>query len=229
MSLRKLIATARALRELGFDEVYITEDTTEEKREEPVKEEKEDKAELLRKLYQQMEEERKCILYEGASGYVFGEGDPNSPVVFIGEAPGEEEDKLKRPFVGRAGQYLNIKLEQVGLKREKVYITNVVKSRPPGNRTPTREEMMTCLLYLRKEIEIIKPKLLVCLGSTAMKGILGKEYPITKYRGQIFPYPYNPSIKVFLTYHPAYVLRNPSADKEFTEDLKKVVQLISQA
>ena len=126
MSTRKLIATARALRELGFDEVYIAE----EKHEEPVKE-KEDKAELLRKLYKQMEEERKCILYEGAGGYVFGEGDPNSPVVFIGEAPGEEEDKLKRPFVGRAGQYLNIKLEQVGLKREKVYITNVVKSRPP--------------------------------------------------------------------------------------------------
>jgi DNA polymerase len=229
MSPRKLIATASALRELGFDEVYITKDTTEEKREESIKEEKEDKAELLRKLYKQMEEERKCILYEGAGGYVFGEGDPNSPVVFVGEAPGEEEDKLKRPFVGKAGQYLNSKLEQVGLKREKVYITNVVKSRPPGNRTPTREEMITCLPYLRKEIEIIKPKLLVCLGSTAMKGILGKEYPLTKYRGQIFPYPYNPSIKVFLTYHPAYVLRNPSADKEFTEDLKKVVQLISQA
>jgi uracil-DNA glycosylase family 4 len=225
MNPRKLIATARALRELGFDEVYITE----EKHKEPVKEEKEDKAELLRKLYQQMEEERKCILYEGASGYVFGEGDPNSPVVFVGEAPGEEEDKLKRPFVGRAGQYLNSKLEQVGLKREKVYITNVVKSRPPGNRTPTREEMSSCLPYLRKEIEIISPKLLVCLGATAMKGILGKEYPITKYRGMTFPYPYNPSIKVFLTYHPAYVLRNPSADKEFTEDLKKVVQLISQA
>jgi len=113
MNPRKLIATARALRELGFDEVYITE----EKREGSVKEEKEDKAELLRKLYQQMEEERKCILYEGASGYVFGEGDPNSPVVFVGEAPGEEEDKLKRPFVGRAGQYLNSKLEQVGRKQ----------------------------------------------------------------------------------------------------------------
>jgi uracil-DNA glycosylase len=127
MNLRKLIATARALRELGFDEVYITE----ERYKEPVKE-REDKAELLRKLYQQIEKERKCILYEGASGYVFGEGDPNSPVVFVGEAPGEEEDKLKRPFVGKAGQYLNSKLEQVGLKRERVYITNVVKSRPPG-------------------------------------------------------------------------------------------------
>jgi DNA polymerase len=229
MNPRKLIATARALREHGFDEIYITEDTTEEKREESIKEEKEDKAELLRKLYKQMEEERKCILYEGAGGYVFGEGDPNSPVVFVGEAPGEEEDKLKRPFVGKAGQYLNSKLEQVGLKREKVYITNVVKSRPPGNRAPTKEEMSSCLSYLRKEIEIINPKLLVCLGATAMKGILGKDYPITKYRGQTFPYPYNPSIKVFLTYHPAYVLRNPSADKEFTEDLKKVVQLISQA
>ncbi len=222
MSQRKLIATAIVLKELGFDEIYITH-----RRENDTF--VEDKATLLRELYQRMERERRCVLYEGASGYVFGEGDPNSPVVFVGEAPGEEEDKLKRPFVGKAGQYLNSKLEQVGLKREKVYITNVVKSRPPGNRQPTKDEMASCLSYLRKEVEIIQPRLLVCLGATAMKGILGKEEPITKCRGRIYPYPYNPKIKVFLTYHPAYILRNPSADKEFTEDLKRIVQFISQA
>ncbi|WP_448588459.1 uracil-DNA glycosylase [Thermocrinis sp.] len=194
-----------------------------------LEEKKENKRSLLKKLYESLEKERKCVLYESSSGYVFGEGDPDSPVVFVGEAPGEEEDKLKRPFVGRAGQYLNSKLEEVGLKREKVYITNVVKSRPPGNRVPTKEEMASCLPYLRREIEIIKPKIIVCLGSTAVKGILGKDYSITKYRGKTFPYPYDSSIKVFLTYHPAYILRNPSSDKEFLEDLKSIVRIISQA
>ena len=219
MEVSKLIATFKALKEIGFTELYL-----------PVSQEKqENKSLLLKELYDSLERERRCVLYESANGYVFGEGDPNSPVVFVGEAPGEEEDKLKRPFVGKAGQYLNKKLQELGLKRENVYITNVVKSRPPGNRTPTIEEMASCLPYLRKEIEIIKPKVIVCLGSTAMKGILGKDYPITKYRGKTFPYPYDPKIKVFLTYHPAYVLRNPSADREFTEDLKAVIKLISEA
>jgi len=222
LEVSKLIATFKALKEIGFGEIYLP---TEKERET----EQKDKSLLLKELYKSLERERKCVMYESASGYVFGEGDPNSPVVFVGEAPGEEEDKLKRPFVGKAGQYLNKKLQKVGLEREKVYITNVVKSRPPGNRTPTIEEMASCLPYLRKEIEIIKPKVIVCLGSTAMKGILGKDYPITKYRGKTFPYPYDPKIKVFLTYHPAYVLRNPSADREFTEDLKAVIKLISEA
>jgi len=215
----KISATLEALREIGFGEIYVLRQ----------EEKKDDKSLLLKQLYERLERERKCVLYESASGYVFGEGDPNSPVVFVGEAPGEEEDKLKRPFVGRAGKYLNSKLEEVGLKRERVYITNVVKSRPPGNRPPTKEEMASCLPYLRKEIEIIKPKLIVCLGSTAMKGILGKEYPITKYRGRTFPYPYENSIKVFLTYHPAYVLRNPLSEREFVEDLKTILTLISEA
>ncbi len=112
------------------------------------------------------------------------------------------------------------------MRREDVYITNVVKSRPPGNRKPTKEEMLSCLPYMRKEIEIIKPKLIVCLGSTALEGLLGKTLPITKYRGQVFEYPYSRNIKVLLTYHPAYVLRNPSADSEFTEDMKKVKALL---
>jgi DNA polymerase len=149
-------------------------------------------------------------------------------VVFVGEAPGEEEDRQKKPFVGRAGRYLNEKLQEVGLRREDVYITNVVKSRPPGNRKPTKDEMMGCLPYLRKEIEIIKPKLIVCLGSTALEGLLGKNLPITRHRGQVFDYPYDRNIKVFLTYHPAYVLRNPQADKEFTQDIKKVVELLKE-
>ena len=218
----KVQATLMALAEIGFDVLYLEPkgniETT--KREE-------DRKRILEELYRSIEKERKCILYEGSSGYVFGEGNPYSPLLFVGEAPGEEEDQQKRPFVGRAGRYLNQKLEEVGLRREDVYITNVVKSRPPGNRKPTLKEMQSCLSYLRKEIEIIKPKLIVCLGSTALEGILGKSLPITKSRGQIFDYPYDRSIKVLLTYHPAYILRNPSAEKEFVQDLKRAKELIS--
>ncbi len=228
--MRKIQATLMALSEIGFDALYIVDNSLSESKaqEAPVKEApKEDKKKLLEELYKKIEKEKTCILYEGASGYVFGEGNPYSPVVFVGEAPGEEEDQLKRPFVGRAGRYLNQKLEEVGLKREEVYITNVVKSRPPNNRKPTPKEMQSCLPYLKKEIEIINPKLIVCLGATALEGILGKSLQITKHRGQVFDYPYNRKIKVLLTYHPAYILRNPGAEKEFVEDLKKIKELLS--
>ncbi len=218
----RLKFTIRALMEMGFTELYPTEKVRPLVQEKP----QDDKQKALRELYERMEREGKCVLYEGASGYVFGDGSPYSPVVFVGEAPGEEEDRQKKPFVGRAGQYLNEKLRQVGLRREDVYITNVVKSRPPGNRKPTKEEMLGCLPYLRKEIEIIKPSLIVCLGATAYEGIFGKSAQITKIRGQVFPYPYNPKIKVLVMYHPAYVLRNPNADVEFSQDMKKVAQLL---
>ncbi|QWK19526.1 MAG: uracil-DNA glycosylase [Hydrogenobacter thermophilus] len=213
---RRILATIKSLEEIGIAEIYGFKE----------QKSKPDKRKMLHELYETLSKERKCILYEGSSGYVFGDGNPDSPVVFVGEAPGEEEDKQKKPFVGKAGKYLNAKLQEVGMRREDVYITNVVKSRPPGNRKPTREEMLSCLPYLRKEIEIIKPKLIVCLGSTALEGLLGKALPITKYRGQVFEYPYSRNIKVLLTYHPAYVLRNPSADSEFTEDMKKVKALL---
>ncbi len=221
--------TVRSLMEMGFDVLYLEKEALQSPEEDShkVKEPTANKEEKLRALYKKLEEDRKCILYEGASGYVFGEGNPYSPVVFVGEAPGEEEDQQKRPFVGRAGRYLNQKLQEVGLKREEVYITNVVKSRPPGNRKPTPKEMQTCLPYLRKEIEIINPKLIVCLGATALEGILGKSLPITKHRGQFLEYPYDRKIKVFLTYHPAYLLRNPGVEKEFVEDLRKIKEFLS--
>jgi DNA polymerase len=215
---RKLSATVKSLEEIGITELYLMESRGG----------KIDKKLLLEELFKKISTESKCVFYEGSSGYVFGDGNPDSLVVFVGEAPGEEEDRQKKPFVGRAGRYLNEKLQEVGLRREDVYITNVVKSRPPGNRKPTKDEMMGCLPYLRKEIEIIKPKLIVCLGSTALEGLLGKNLPITRYRGQVFDYPYDRNIKVFLTYHPAYVLRNPQADKEFTQDIKKVVELLKE-
>jgi len=227
--MKTLKHTIRSLTEIGFDALYLEEEVSHSTAEDlhKVKEPTDNKEESLKVLYKKLEEERKCILYEGASGYVFGEGNPYSPVVFVGEAPGEEEDQQKRPFVGRAGRYLNQKLQEVGLRREEVYITNVVKSRPPGNRKPTPKEMQTCLPYLRKEVEIINPKLIVCLGATALEGILGKSLPITKHRGQFLEYPYDRKIKVFLTYHPAYILRNPGGEKEFVEDLRRIKEFLS--
>lgn len=215
----KVKATLLALSEIGFDVLYVERESVKES---------EDRRRLLEEIFKNMEREKKCVFYEGASGYVFGEGNPYSPVVFVGEAPGEEEDQLKRPFVGKAGRYLNQKLKEVGLEREEVYITNVVKSRPPGNRKPTPKEMQSCLPYLRKEIEIINPKLIVCLGSTALEGILGKSLPVSKHRGEIIDYPFKREIKVLLTYHPAYILRNPYAEKEFVEDLRKVKAYIEK-
>ncbi len=212
---RKVIATVKALETIGITELYV-------------KKEGKTKQELLQNLFKRLQEEKRCILYSGSSGYVFSDGNPNSPVVFVGEAPGEEEDKQKKPFVGRAGKYLNSKIEEIGLRREDVYITNVVKSRPPGNRKPTKEEMASCAPYLTKEIEIVRPKLIVCLGATALEGLLGKSLPITKYRGRFFEYPYDRSIKVLLTYHPAYILRNPAAEREFTEDMRKIKEFLSQ-
>lgn len=219
----RLRATLTALSEIGFDVLYTQGDRfTASQPAETLETGREDRERRLRELYERVGREGKCILYEGASGYVFGEGNPYSPVVFVGEAPGEEEDQLKRPFVGRAGRYLNQKLQEVGLRREDVYITNVVKSRPPENRKPTQKEMQTCLPYLRKEIEILSPRLIVCLGATALEGILGKSLPVTRHRGSFLDYPYDRRIKVFLTYHPAYILRNPGAEKEFLEDLRRI-------
>ncbi|EDP75650.1 uracil-DNA glycosylase [Hydrogenivirga sp. 128-5-R1-1] len=213
--------TARALETIGFREIYLKE------RLHKRKEDKSDKAELLRRHFDSFKDCAKCELHRNRTQVVFGDGNPYSPVVFVGEAPGEDEDRQGRPFVGRAGKYLNKKIEEVlGLRREEVYITNVCKCRPPGNRKPTPAEISACFPYLKKEIDIIKPKVICCLGATAGEGILGKKLSITKVRGKNVPYPYDPSITVLLTYHPAYILRNPRADGEFTEDMERLKELI---
>ena len=215
--------TAKALASLGFAEIYLREGV---KR--PSKEKSRlDKKGLLEEHFNSFKDCTKCPLHKSRTQVGFGDGKPSSSVVFVGEAPGEDEDRQGRPFVGRAGKYLNRKIEEVlGLKREEVYITNVCKCRPPGNRKPTLSEIAACFPYLKKEIEIIRPKVICCLGATAGEGILGKKLSITKVRGNVYPYPYDPKIKVLLTYHPAYILRNPSADVEFVEDLEKLKELI---
>ncbi|NPA32190.1 MAG: uracil-DNA glycosylase [Aquificae bacterium] len=211
--------TVKALQAIGINELYLGEKM----------EQKEDRWKLLRELYEQWKDCKRCDLHKSRTQVVPGDGNPYSPIVFVGEAPGEEEDKQGKPFVGRAGQLLNKLIEEeLGMKREDVYITNVCKCRPPNNRKPTPIEMKACSPYLRKEIEIIKPKIICCLGATAGEGVLGKSLKITKVRGQVFPYPYDPKIKVFLTYHPAYVLRNPKEEKTLREDFRKLRELLSQ-
>ena len=222
--------TIKALEAIGITELYLSQKLKEEKVEGKKEEKQEDRKELLKKLYEEWKDCTRCDLHKSRTQVVPGDGNPFSPLVFVGEAPGEEEDRQGRPFVGRAGQLLNRLIKEIlGMEREEVYITNVCKCRPPGNRKPTSAEMQACSPYLRQEIKIIQPKVICCLGATAAEGILGKPaLKITKVRGQIFRYPFNPKIKVFLTYHPAYVLRNPRKEETLIEDFMKLKELISQ-
>ncbi|RTZ67443.1 MAG: uracil-DNA glycosylase [Aquificaceae bacterium] len=231
---RRLIATVKLLRELGFEEFYsLTEykieptDTEVGKKEKKPLSEKEEKLSLLKRVYAENNNCCKCELCKSRTQIVFYDGDPTGKVMFVGEAPGEEEDKQGKPFVGRAGQYLNKVLEEINLPREKIYITNVCKCRPPGNRKPLPKEMQTCLnVFLKRELEIVKPKVVCCLGATAAEAFLGKTVRITRMRGQFYPNPLYPKAKLFLTYHPAYILRNMGEARIFKEDLKKLKEFL---
>ncbi len=164
----------------------------------------------------------KCRLHQGRNKFVFGTGNPNADVLVIGEGPGAEEDKQGLPFVGRAGKLLTDMLKAIKFEREEVYIGNVVKCRPPENRTPLPDEMETCMPYLKKQVELIKPKLILCFGLTAAKGLLKKRESLGELRKSIFEYE---GAKVIVTYHPAALLRNPHWKKDCWEDLKKFRKL----
>lgn len=164
----------------------------------------------------------KCRLHEGRNKFVFGTGNPNADVLVIGEGPGAEEDKQGLPFVGRAGKLLTDMLKAIKFEREDVYIGNVVKCRPPGNRTPMQDEMDTCLPYLKKQAELLNPKIILCLGLTAAKGLLKKKESLGKLRQNVFEYE---GAKVIVTYHPAALLRNPNWKRDCWEDLKKLKRM----
>jgi len=165
-----------------------------------------------------------CNLGKTRTNIVFGEGNPNAKIMFIGEGPGEMEDKTGRPFVGRAGKLLTKIIENVlELDRNDVYIANIVKCRPPNNRVPSIEEAETCKPYLLKQIDIIEPKILVCLGKTAFMYLLNSDLAISKVRGQIFEYK---GKKVIPTYHPSFLLRNPSAKKEAYKDFLLIKSML---
>jgi DNA polymerase len=184
-----------------------------------------EKAKSLEELDNLINKCTKCPLHKSRKNFVFGVGNQNADVMVVGEGPGADEDAQGEPFVGRAGKLLNDILKAINFKREEVYIANVVKSRPPGNRTPTAEEMEACIPYLKKQIELIKPKLILCLGLTAAQGLLKKRDSLTKLRGQLFEYH---GAKVMVTYHPAALLRNPNWKRPCWEDVQKFRQLYDE-
>jgi uracil-DNA glycosylase family 4 len=168
---------------------------------------------------------RKCPLCETRTRTVPGQGHPHPEIMFVGEGPGADEDQQGLAFVGRAGQLLTRIIEAMDLTRDEVWIGNIVKCRPPNNRTPMPEEMEACLPYLREQIALLKPKLIVCLGATAVKGLLHTTQGITKLRGTWMSFD---GIDVMPTYHPAYLLRNPAGKPPVWEDMKEVLRRLGR-
>jgi DNA polymerase len=166
---------------------------------------------------------QRCPLFRGRKNIVFGEGNPNAKLVFVGEGPGEDEDLTGRPFVGRAGQLLTRIIEAMGLTRKDVYICNVVKCRPPGNRAPEEEEMLACEPFLKEQLALINPQVICALGAVATRRLLSTKAPITALRGHFASYE---GIDLMPTYHPAYLLRNPQAKKPVWEDMQKIMRLM---
>ena len=164
---------------------------------------------------------KKCKLCQNRTNIVFGIGNKNADIMLIGEGPGADEDKQGIPFVGKAGQLMNKAFEGTGIDRGKVYIANIVKCRPPQNRVPENEEAEACLDYLRNQVILVKPRIIVLLGSTALKNILGKEYGITSARGNWIE---RKGILYMPTWHPAALLRDEAKKIEFWKDLKQVVE-----
>lgn len=165
----------------------------------------------------------RCKLHRRRTNIVFGVGNPRAQLVFVGEGPGHDEDVQGIPFVGRAGQLLNQMIAAMGLSRDDVYIANVVKCRPPENRTPEKDEIATCLPFLLRQLSNINPKVIVCLGSVAAQALLNTNKSISHFRGQWLDFR---GAKLMATYHPAYLLRNPHAKPEVWADLKKVMSFL---
>lgn len=175
-------------------------------------------------LIEQVKKCTKCGLHKSRTNAVFGKGPSDARIMLIGEAPGRDEDLQGVPFVGRAGKQLDKILVSAGIDIEEIFITNVVKCRPPGNRNPEPYEMMKCNPYLLKQIEVIKPEIIVLLGNIALSLVTGKASGITKMRGKKLEYKSVPAIP---TFHPAYVIRNPDSEKIVIEDFKKALRSIS--
>lgn len=178
-------------------------------------------AETLKDIRANLGECVRCGLSESRTRIVFGQGHPNARLMFVGEGPGQEEDLAGEPFVGAAGQLLTRIIEAIKLTREDVYIANVVKCRPPGNRTPQPEEIATCSPFLRRQIAAIRPLFICTLGGCAAQTLLGTKAPISRLRGRFYDFA---GIRVLPTFHPAYLLRNPEKKREVWEDLKRLMK-----
>jgi uracil-DNA glycosylase family 4 len=167
----------------------------------------------------------KCALHRTRTNAVFGVGNRQATWMFIGEAPGADEDAQGEPFVGRAGQLLNSMIKAIGMKREDVFIANILKSRPPNNRDPLPDEVSACIPYLHRQIELVNPKLIVCVGRIAAQNLLNTDTPIGKLRGQVHKLGNRP---VIVTYHPAYLLRSPGEKRRAWQDLVLAMNTIRE-
>jgi DNA polymerase len=179
-------------------------------------------AETLEAIRTALGDCRRCPLCSQRQNIVFGAGDPNAQLVFVGEGPGGEEDRQGEPFVGAAGELLTRIIQAIRLTREQVYIANIVKCRPPGNRNPKPEEIAICMPYLERQIRAIHPRFIVALGSVAARTLLGGPTPISKLRGRFHDYD---GIRLLPTYHPAYLLRNPAAKRDVWEDMQMLMKV----
>jgi uracil-DNA glycosylase len=181
-----------------------------------------DPVQQLRLIREDIGDCTRCRLHkQGRKQIVFGVGNPRAELMFIGEAPGADEDEQGEPFVGRAGQLLNNMIRAMGLSREEVYIANIIKCRPPGNRTPERDECETCSPFLMRQIQVIGPKAIVALGAVAAKTLLAINAPMTELRGRWYDFR---GTKLAVTYHPAFLLRDPRQKKETWKDLQMVMK-----
>ena len=176
-----------------------------------------DKTAALQLIRDDLGDCTRCALHKGRNKIVFADGDPNARLMFVGEGPGADEDAQGLPFVGRAGQLLNNMIAAMGLKREQVYIANVVKCRPPQNRTPEPDEANTCSPFLFRQIDVVRPQVLVALGATAATYLLGHRQPLAGLRGRVHAFR---GMQLIVTYHPAFLLRDPRQKKEAWADLQ---------
>ena len=177
--------------------------------------------ETLESIHADLGDCRRCKLAQGRNCIVFGDGNPNAKLVFIGEGPGVEEDRKGQPFVGAAGQLLTRIIEAIKLSRNQVYICNIIKCRPPGNRNPEPDEIKTCFPFLERQIAAIQPDFIIALGTFAAQTLLGTATPISRLRGRFHEYK---GIKIVPTYHPAYLLRNPDKKRDVWEDMKMLMK-----
>jgi DNA polymerase len=212
--LRQLRNHLKAQNEMGIDELLFAHETLQYLGRSP------SSVSSLADLRRLIGDCTRCILSRERGRLVFGEGSPRAQLIFVGEGPGREEDRLGRPFVGEAGKLLDRIVAAMGLTREQVYICNVVKCRPPKNRDPEDDEIETCIPFLRKQIELIQPKVLCLLGRVAGRALIGAEFSMSRGRGswrEVMGIPAMP------TYHPAYLLRNPAAKRQVWDDVQQIM------
>jgi uracil-DNA glycosylase family 4 len=210
MNTNELAGQLEFLRDIGVDTLTISDRAPLQESETTM---------TLESIREELGDCHRCKLARTRTNIVFGSGNPGAELVFVGEAPGSDEDQQGLPFVGRAGQLLTKIIESINLKREDVYICNVLKCRPPGNRNPDPEEVAMCNPFMKHQLAAIKPKIVCCLGTFAAQTVLQTVAPISKLRGKFFDMD---GLRVIATFHPAYLLRSPDKKREVWEDMKQI-------